>query len=76
VMMKARARRAAYIGASTVVGLAGTALIVHVRARQSERTYPPRGRFIDVDSVRLHYLERGEGPVVVLLHGNGMRRQI
>jgi pimeloyl-ACP methyl ester carboxylesterase len=29
------------------------------------------GRFITVDGVRLHYLDRGAGPVVVLLHGNG-----
>ncbi len=27
-----------------------------------------RSRFIDVDGVRTHYLEAGEGPVVVLLH--------
>jgi pimeloyl-ACP methyl ester carboxylesterase len=32
--------------------------------------HPPAGRFVDVDGVRLHYLERGEGPPVVLLHGN------
>ena len=27
-----------------------------------------RSRFIDVDGIRTHYLEAGEGPVVVLLH--------
>lgn len=27
-----------------------------------------RSRFVDVDGVRTHYLEAGEGPVVVLLH--------
>ena len=35
-----------------------------------ERRNPPQGRFIDLDGVRLHYLEQGEGPSVVLLHGN------
>ena len=35
-----------------------------------ERRNPPQGQFIDVDGVRLHYLEQGEGPPVVLLHGN------
>ncbi|MBS7452815.1 alpha/beta fold hydrolase [Microvirga sp. 3-52] len=29
------------------------------------------GRFLDVDGVRLHYIERGEGEPVVLIHGNG-----
>jgi pimeloyl-ACP methyl ester carboxylesterase len=27
-----------------------------------------RSRFVDVDGIRTHYLEAGEGPVVVLLH--------
>jgi pimeloyl-ACP methyl ester carboxylesterase len=29
------------------------------------------GRFLEVDGVRLHVLDRGEGPPLVLLHGNG-----
>jgi pimeloyl-ACP methyl ester carboxylesterase len=44
---------------------------VAYRARQAERQHPPTGRFIEVDGVKLHYLERGDGPPVVLLHGNG-----
>ena len=27
-----------------------------------------RSRFVDVDGIRTHYLEAGEGPIVVLLH--------
>jgi pimeloyl-ACP methyl ester carboxylesterase len=30
---------------------------------------PPIGRFIEVDGARLHYLDRGAGPVVVMVHG-------
>src|SRR5215210_8151412 len=39
----------------------------------SERNNPPIGAFIECDSVRLHYLDRGDptAPCVVLLHGNG-----
>src|SRR3954463_7324695 len=39
----------------------------------SERNNPPIGTFIECDSVRLHYLDRGDpaAPCVVLLHGNG-----
>ena len=40
------------------------------RARKTEREYLPTGRFITVDGVRLHYIEKGEGPPVVLLYGN------
>jgi pimeloyl-ACP methyl ester carboxylesterase len=29
------------------------------------------GRFLDVDGVRLHYIERGQSDPIVLIHGNG-----
>ncbi len=47
------------------------AAFVQQRARQAQRRNPPRGRFVEVDGVRLHYLERGEGPPLVMLHGLG-----
>jgi pimeloyl-ACP methyl ester carboxylesterase len=51
---------------------AGLAAVVHYRrAKAAERAHPPIGRFIDVDGVRVHYLEQGDGPPVVFLHGNG-----
>jgi pimeloyl-ACP methyl ester carboxylesterase len=40
-------------------------------AQKAERRNPPTGRFITVDDVRLHYVERGTGTPLVLLHGNG-----
>ena len=42
------------------------------RARQAELRHPPAGRFVTVDGVRLHVLEKGDGRPVVLLHGNGV----
>lgn len=51
--------------------LAVSAVVNNRLARQAERRNPPCGRFIGVGGVRLHYLERGEGPPLVLLHGNG-----
>lgn len=38
-------------------------------ARRVERAIPPIGRYITVDGVRLHYIDRGAGPVVLLIHG-------
>ncbi|WP_439533554.1 alpha/beta fold hydrolase [Polymorphobacter sp.] len=30
----------------------------------------PESRFVDVDGARVHYVEEGQGPVVLLLHGS------
>ncbi|MFN3791467.1 alpha/beta fold hydrolase [Massilia sp.] len=54
------------------IGLAASFLYVRARSRQAERDNPPQGKFVEVDGVRLHYLERGSGPTLVLLHGNGV----
>lgn len=59
--------------AALAVAGTATALWARHRARVAEHEHPPLGRIIDVDGVRLHYLERGEGPPVVLLHGNGVQ---
>ena len=47
-----------------------TAGWVQRRARQAERENPPEGQLLEIDGVRLHYVERGAGPPVVLIHGN------
>jgi pimeloyl-ACP methyl ester carboxylesterase len=54
---------------------AGTAGWVAGRARAAEERYPPSGNFVEVDGVRVHYVERGEGDCVVLLHGNVVMAQ-
>ncbi|WP_207102864.1 alpha/beta fold hydrolase [Paracoccus shandongensis] len=51
--------------------LAASAAVNRQLAKRAERRNPPLGRFIEVDGVRLHYLDRGQGPALVLLHGNG-----
>ncbi len=61
--------------AGSLAGLAATALYVSVKTRQAEHRYPPIGRFITVNGVRLHYVERGRGEPLVLIHGNGMMIQ-
>jgi pimeloyl-ACP methyl ester carboxylesterase len=50
--------------------LAGAALWVRAQSRRAEAEHPPLGRFLEIDGVRVHYVERGQGRPVVLLHGN------
>ena len=53
------------------LALAATAAYVQRRSARAERAHPPLGRFITIDGVKLHYLEEGDGPPLVLLHGLG-----
>jgi len=66
-------RARAFVAAAATLG--ALALLNHWRARRTERRNPPVGRFVEVDGVRLHYVERGQGQPVVLLHGNGVMMQ-
>lgn len=44
-------------------------------AARAEARYPPLGRYVDVDGVRVHYWAEGSGPSVILIHGaNGNLR--
>jgi len=65
-----RSRQTRWLLAATALGAAATAAWVQVQARRARREHPPTGHFLRVDGVRLHYVVRGEGPTVVLLHGN------
>ena len=62
-------RTSAVLAATAAALTAMTAYNVY-RARKAEREHPPTGRFVTVEGVRLHYIEKGKGPPVVLLHGN------
>jgi pimeloyl-ACP methyl ester carboxylesterase len=59
----------------TALAAAASAIGAALLARMAEREDPPAGEFVTVDGVALHYLERGKGPVVVLIHGNAVRLQ-
>lgn len=61
-------------GAGTAA-IVGTALFNRAGARRAEAASPPAGKFVEVNGSRLHYVDRGEGPAVVLLHGNAMMLQ-
>src|SRR4029450_7331475 len=65
-----KSSRASAIFVATAATL-GAMTASHIyRARKAEREHPPTERFVTVDGVRLHYIESGKGPPVLLLHGN------
>jgi pimeloyl-ACP methyl ester carboxylesterase len=43
----------------------------HLLRRKAERDHPATGDFVRVAGSRLHYVKHGQGPDLVLLHGNG-----
>jgi pimeloyl-ACP methyl ester carboxylesterase len=60
------------VAAAAAVGaLAISALVNQRLANNAENDNPPTGQFLEVNGVRLHYVERGSGAPLVLLHGNG-----
>ena len=46
-------------------------ILARLHIRRIEDTHPPRGRFVEVDGVKLHYRRTGkpERPAVLVLHG-------
>ena len=65
-----------YVAAGVIAGaLAASAILNRQLAKKAQRDNPPAGRFIEVNGVRLHYVERGAGRPLVLFHGNGMMIQ-
>lgn len=69
--MKSRGLGPLVCGAVALGALAAAALNAY-SARVAEQKYPPAGKFVEVDGVRLHYVERGTGSPIVLLHGNAV----
>jgi len=55
-------------GALTAGGL-GLALYSDRIAREAERLVPQDGRHLQVEGARLHYVDRGSGPAIVMIHG-------
>jgi pimeloyl-ACP methyl ester carboxylesterase len=57
--------------ALVVVILLGLVIFTAVTARRVEKALPPRGQFVEVSGARIHYLDKGKGPPIVILHGLG-----
>ena len=55
-------------GAATAIA-GGLALFSDLTARRVESEYPAQGRFLRLRNSDLHYVDRGSGPPVLILHG-------
>ncbi|WKZ85803.1 alpha/beta fold hydrolase [Ralstonia pickettii] len=59
---------------SIVLGVIALAILAPVAftffiARRVTKGFPPEGQFIDIGGDRLHYIDRGQGPAIVFVHG-------
>jgi pimeloyl-ACP methyl ester carboxylesterase len=61
----------AAFGALGAVALGAMAALNYLLSRKAEQENPAAGQFVTVKGASLHYVVRGQGPAVVLLHGNG-----
>jgi pimeloyl-ACP methyl ester carboxylesterase len=61
------------VGAGTAAGVLISKALAEWRiGKEAEQRSPPRGHFVSVNGVGLHYLDAGDGGTpVLLLHGNG-----
>jgi pimeloyl-ACP methyl ester carboxylesterase len=71
IPLRAGASKAVAVAAGVVAVGAAAAVLNHWLGRRAERRNPPLGQFMTVKGVRLHYVDRGTGAALVLLHGNG-----
>ncbi|HXC46782.1 MAG TPA: alpha/beta hydrolase [Candidatus Sulfotelmatobacter sp.] len=53
------------------VSVGGLVIFTAITARRVETALPPRGQFVEVAGARIHYLDKGTGPPIVILHGLG-----
>lgn len=46
-----------------------TACTASYREARAEERFPPEGQFLTVNGTRVHYVTKGDGPDIVLIHG-------
>ena len=55
-----------FLLAMSVIGLIGFAAFSNKKAKD---LLPPVGTFAQLGGTRLHYVDQGQGPVIVMIHG-------
>ncbi|HEX8140059.1 MAG TPA: alpha/beta fold hydrolase [Pyrinomonadaceae bacterium] len=61
----------ATFGLLALIAVGALVLFTAHTARRVEAALPPLGRFVEVGGARIHYLDRGDGPTLLLIHGLG-----
>jgi pimeloyl-ACP methyl ester carboxylesterase len=51
------------------MSLVGLVLFAAFSNKKAEQLLPPAGSFAKLGSTRLHYVDQGEGPAIVMIHG-------
>jgi pimeloyl-ACP methyl ester carboxylesterase len=62
---------AAFIGLLALGALCALVLFTAHTLRRVDAALPPLGHFVEVGGARIHYLDRGSGPTILLIHGLG-----
>ena len=62
---------AASLLALTLAGAAVTNGVASRREARAMADHPPQGEFVEVEGTRVHYVRRGSGPDLVMIHGAG-----
>ncbi len=60
-----------YTGLALGLGALLAGCVASSRTQATEAAFPPVGQFVEVTGGRVHYVQKGSGPHVVLLHGAG-----
>ncbi|MEL6571118.1 MAG: alpha/beta hydrolase [Pseudomonadota bacterium] len=60
-----------YTTAAVAASAVLTGCVSAKRTADAEAAFPPVGQFVEVDGAKVHYVQKGAGPHVVLLHGAG-----
>lgn len=58
-----------YVALALAALFAGLFLYTVRKVRRVEAALPPDGCFVEVPGARLHVVERGQGPALLLVHG-------
>jgi len=54
-----------------ILVITGFALFTSLTAQRVDTALPPPGKFIDIDGSRIHYVDKGSGTPILMIHGLG-----
>lgn len=64
-------RRSVLLAGSAVIAAGAVGFAARRATIKAEEKYPPLGEFVSVGQTRVHFVRKGSGPVMILIHGAG-----